>query len=74
MNGELTGSEDLTVDGRVEGRIDLPNHALTIVPNTHIQTHLVTLSRFLARLAGKSRDFWRHFDAEAWPSGRWRWS
>lgn len=41
VKGELTGSEDLTVDGRVEGRIDLRDHALTIGPNAHIQAVIV---------------------------------
>jgi cytoskeletal protein CcmA (bactofilin family) len=41
VKGELTGSEDVTVDGRVEGRIDLPDHALTIGPNAHIQADIV---------------------------------
>ncbi|HEX7140483.1 MAG TPA: polymer-forming cytoskeletal protein [Vicinamibacterales bacterium] len=41
VNGELTGSEDLTVDGRVEGSIDLPHHALTIGPNGTIQARIV---------------------------------
>ena len=40
IKGELTASEDLTVDGRVEGRIDLPDHTLTIGPNAHIQAHI----------------------------------
>jgi cytoskeletal protein CcmA (bactofilin family) len=40
IKGELTASEDLTVDGRVEGRIDLPDHALTIGPNADIQAHI----------------------------------
>ena len=36
VKGELTGSEDLTVDGRVDGSIDLSQHALTIGPNATI--------------------------------------
>jgi cytoskeletal protein CcmA (bactofilin family) len=40
IKGVLTGSEDLAVDGRVEGRIDLPDHTLTIGPNAHIQAHI----------------------------------
>jgi cytoskeletal protein CcmA (bactofilin family) len=36
VKGEVTGSEDLTLDGQVEGRIDLPNHMLTIGPNATI--------------------------------------
>jgi cytoskeletal protein CcmA (bactofilin family) len=40
IKGEVTASEDLTVDGRLEGRIDLPDHALTIGPNANIQAHI----------------------------------
>ena len=41
VKGEITGSEDLTIDGRVEGRIDLPDHVLTIGPNATIQANIV---------------------------------
>ena len=41
MKGALTGSEDLTVDGQLEGRIDLPAHALTIGPNANIHGVIV---------------------------------
>ena len=36
VKGEITGSEDLTIDGQVDGRIDLPNHILTVGPNATI--------------------------------------
>src|SRR5262245_34981914 len=36
VKGEITGSEDLTVDGQVDGRIDLSNHALTVGPNATV--------------------------------------
>ena len=36
VKGEITGSEDLTVDGQVDGRIDLPDHVLTVGPNATI--------------------------------------
>lgn len=36
VKGEITGSEDLTVDGQVDGRIGLPNHTLTVGPNATI--------------------------------------
>jgi cytoskeletal protein CcmA (bactofilin family) len=36
VKGDLTAQEDLTVDGRVEGRIDLPGHTLTIGPNAKV--------------------------------------
>jgi len=41
VKGEVAASEDLMVDGRVEGRIDLPDHALTIGPNANIQADIV---------------------------------
>jgi len=37
IKGELTGTEDLTIDGRVEGKIDLKDHNLTIGPNGKIK-------------------------------------
>jgi hypothetical protein len=40
LKGELTSSEDLTVDGQVEGRIDLPEHSLTIGPNANIKANI----------------------------------
>jgi len=30
IKGELSGSEDLTIEGKVEGKISLPEHVLTI--------------------------------------------
>ena len=36
IKGEITGSEDLTIDGQVEGRIHLSDHTLTIGPNATI--------------------------------------
>jgi cytoskeletal protein CcmA (bactofilin family) len=36
IKGEISGSEDLTVDGQVEGKIDLPEFTLTIGPNATV--------------------------------------
>jgi cytoskeletal protein CcmA (bactofilin family) len=36
----LTGDEDLTIEGRVEGKIDLKEHNLTIGPNGRIQAEI----------------------------------
>jgi cytoskeletal protein CcmA (bactofilin family) len=36
IKGQISASEDLTVDGQVEGRIDLPEHMLTIGPNATV--------------------------------------
>lgn len=40
VKGEITGSEDLALDGRVEGRIDLPDHVLTIGPNATVHAEV----------------------------------
>jgi len=37
FKGELTGSEDLEVDGNMEGDIQLPDHVLTIGPNGQVK-------------------------------------
>jgi cytoskeletal protein CcmA (bactofilin family) len=36
IKGELSGSEDLTVEGEVEGKIELRDHVLTIGSNARI--------------------------------------
>src|SRR5262245_6118119 len=36
IKGEINGSEALTIDGQVEGRIELPEHTLTIGPNATV--------------------------------------
>jgi len=33
IKGEVSGSEDLYIDGEIEGSIDLRNHSVTIGPN-----------------------------------------
>jgi cytoskeletal protein CcmA (bactofilin family) len=44
IKGEITGSEDLTIDGQVEGKIDLPDHVLTIGPNAMIMADIAVKS------------------------------
>ena len=41
IKGELSGSEDLTIEGQVEGRIDLKDNVLTIGPNGKIKAEVV---------------------------------
>lgn len=36
IRGEIKGGEDLTIDGRVEGTIQLTEHRLTIGPNADV--------------------------------------
>lgn len=40
IKGELSGSEDLYVDGHVEGSIELRNHSLTVGPNGHVKANV----------------------------------
>jgi cytoskeletal protein CcmA (bactofilin family) len=40
IKGELSGSEDLYVDGNVEGKIELRNHSLTVGPNGVIKANV----------------------------------
>jgi cytoskeletal protein CcmA (bactofilin family) len=40
IKGEVSGSEDLYVDGEVEGSIDLRNHSLTVGPNGKVKASI----------------------------------
>ncbi len=40
IKGELSGSEDLYVDGNVEGKIELRHHSLTIGPNGNVKADI----------------------------------
>jgi cytoskeletal protein CcmA (bactofilin family) len=40
IKGELNGSEDLTIEGQVEGTIELREHVLTIGPNGKIRAQV----------------------------------
>ena len=44
IKGELSGSEDLTIEGQVEGRIDLKDNVLTIGPNGKIKAEVFAKS------------------------------
>ena len=44
IKGELNGSEDLTIEGHVEGKIELRDHVLTIGPNGKIKAELYAKS------------------------------
>ncbi len=41
IKGELNGGEDLTLDGRVEGKVSLPEHVLTVGPNAKLDAEIV---------------------------------
>jgi cytoskeletal protein CcmA (bactofilin family) len=40
ISGELSGSEDLTIEGHVNGKIELRDHVLTIGPNGRIKAQV----------------------------------
>jgi cytoskeletal protein CcmA (bactofilin family) len=40
IRGELSGSEDLSIDGQVEGTIELRDHHLTVGPNGRVQANV----------------------------------
>jgi len=40
VKGELSGSEDLYLDGEVEGSIELPGHSLVIGPNGRVRANV----------------------------------
>lgn len=40
INGELKGSEDLSIEGQVEGKIELKDHLLTIGQNGRIRAEI----------------------------------
>ena len=40
IKGELSGSEDLYVDGNVDGKIELRNQSLTIGPNGNVKADI----------------------------------
>jgi hypothetical protein len=40
MKGELSGSEDLVIDGQVEGTVNLRQHLLTIGPSAKISAEI----------------------------------
>jgi cytoskeletal protein CcmA (bactofilin family) len=41
LQGELTGDEDVTIDGKVEGRIEVRDHTVTIGPNANIKATIL---------------------------------
>jgi cytoskeletal protein CcmA (bactofilin family) len=41
IKGDVSASEDLTLYGRMDGRITVPNHTLTIGPHADIRAEIV---------------------------------
>jgi cytoskeletal protein CcmA (bactofilin family) len=44
INGEISGGEDVYVDGQLEGRIELTGNGLTVGPNARVHANIVAKS------------------------------
>jgi hypothetical protein len=77
IKGELNGSEDLTIEGQVEGKIELKDHVLTIGPNGKIKAQVfakvrstATLPRLRRSTSGTAAPWTATSSPRAWPSPR----
>jgi cytoskeletal protein CcmA (bactofilin family) len=60
IKGEITGSEDLFLDGPIEGKVNLANGSLTIGPNSTVKADVVAREvivrgRVEGKIAGRER-------------------
>ena len=60
IKGEITGSEDLFIDGPVEGKLNLANGSLTVGPNGTVKADVVAREvivrgRIEGKIAGRER-------------------
>ncbi len=60
IKGEITGSEDLFVDGPVEGKLNLANGSLTVGPNGSVKADItarevIVRGRVEGKIAGRER-------------------
>jgi cytoskeletal protein CcmA (bactofilin family) len=44
IKGELSGAEDLVIEGQIDGKVELKDHVLTIGPNGRIKAHIFAKS------------------------------
>ncbi len=44
FKGELSGDEDLEIEGQVDGNVNLANHQLTVGPNGRLKAEIVAKS------------------------------
>jgi cytoskeletal protein CcmA (bactofilin family) len=53
IKGDLSGNEDLEIEGKVEGKVELPNNQLTIGSNGDVQAQVTAKSVVIVgRVAG----------------------
>jgi cytoskeletal protein CcmA (bactofilin family) len=67
IKGELSGSEDLTIEGQVEGKIELKDNVLTIGANGKIKAQV--FAKALIVLGEVTGNVTASDKVEIWPSG-----
>ena len=60
IKGDLTGNEDMVIEGKVEGKVDLPNNELTIGANGEVKAELhakavIVVGRVIGNVIGIDR-------------------
>jgi cytoskeletal protein CcmA (bactofilin family) len=60
IKGDLTGNEDMVIEGKVEGKVDLPNNQLTVGANGTVRAEvnaksLVIVGRVTGNVHGSER-------------------
>jgi cytoskeletal protein CcmA (bactofilin family) len=60
IKGDLTGNEDMVIEGKVEGKVDLPNNELTVGANGEVKAELnatavVIVGRVIGNVVGIDR-------------------
>jgi cytoskeletal protein CcmA (bactofilin family) len=56
IKGDLTGNEDIVIEGKVEGKVELPNNQLTIGANGQVKAEINAKSVIVVgRVAGNVR-------------------
>ncbi len=60
IKGDLTGNEDMVIEGKVEGKVDLPNNQLTVGANGTVRAEIsakavVVVGRVAGNVQGSER-------------------
>jgi cytoskeletal protein CcmA (bactofilin family) len=60
IKGDLSGNEDLVIEGKVDGKVDLPNNQLTVGANGAVQAEVkakavVVIGRVAGNVSGTER-------------------
>ena len=60
IKGDLTGNEDLEIEGKVEGKVDLPNNQLTVGANGSVSAEVsaksvIVIGRVSGNIKGTER-------------------